>query len=294
MGALRRRPCMKSPVDIARFINADISIAHCMYPAWEAGAFISISNPSSIAVSFTEQRKATVQLYESRRVDRNIPAGSFGTAGVAPIAWIRVREPSECLEVTASPALRASVAEEVRAELQVDLDDLYGSLDPVIWSVAARLRSLLRAREKRDAIEFETLVLQLYRRLLLARFGGRSPSRGEGALSPTRLRWLIEWVDTHLDEDISIVQLAAVVSLSHAHFIRSFARTMGMPPHQYVRARRMQRAREQLARGASVAAAAHAVGFASVSQFRSAFRHTFGHVPRLTPQRGAREWILKE
>lgn len=108
-----------------------------------------------------------------------------------------------------------------------------------------------------------------------------------------RLRWLVDWIEAHLDEDITIAQLAGVVSLSHAHFIRSFARTLGMSPHQYVRTRRMQRAREQLARGASVAAAAHAVGFASVSQFRSAFRHTFGHVPRLTPQRGGREWIRK-
>jgi AraC family transcriptional regulator len=112
-------------------------------------------------------------------------------------------------------------------------------------------------------------------------------------LSAVRLRWLVEWIDAHLDKDIGTAQLAAVVSLSHSHFIRSFARTLGMPPHQYVRARRMQRARDQLARGASVAAAAHAVGFASVSQFRTAFRHTFGHVPRLTPQRGARAWILK-
>jgi AraC-like DNA-binding protein len=284
---------MHTRVDIARFINADVSIAHCMLPAWEAGDFLSISNPSSIAVSFTEQRKATVQLDSGVWRDRNIPAGSFGTAGVAPIAWIRVREPSECLEVTASRALRASIAEELRIGHHGDLDDLHGSRDPVVWSVVARMRSLLRAPEGRDATEFETLVVQLYRRLLIARFGGRSPSRGEGALSPVRLRWLVEWIDTHLDKDVSIAQLAAVVSLSHAHFIRSFARTMGMPPHQYVRARRMQTARERLARGASVAVAAHAVGFASVSQFRSAFRHTFGHVPRLTPQRGAREWKLK-
>lgn len=282
---------MHPPVDIARFINADISIAHCMFPAWEAGDFISISNPSSIAVSFTDQRKATVQLDSGAWKDRNIPAGSFGTAGVAPIAWIRVREPSECLEVTASPALRASMAEELRVRHLSDLDDLHGSCDPIVWSVAARLRSLLRVPARREGSEFETLVLQLYRRLLMARFGGRSPSRGDGGLSPVRLRWLVEWIDAHLDEDISIVQLAAVVSLSHAHFIRSFARTMGMPPHQYVRARRMQRAREALARGARVAAAAHAVGFTSVSQFRSAFRQTFGHVPRLTSQRRAREWI---
>jgi AraC family transcriptional regulator len=284
---------MHAHVDIARFINADISIAHCMFPAWEAYDFISISNPSSIAVSFTEQRKATVQLAAGRWTDRNIPAGSFGTAGVAPIAWIRVREPSECLEVTASPALRAAMAEELRVAHHSELDDLHGSSDPVVWSVSARLRSLLRAPSRNDTLEFETLVLQLYRRLLTARFGGRSPSRGDGALSPTRLRWLVEWIEAHLDRDISIVRLAAVVSLSHAHFIRSFARTMGMPPHQYVRARRMQRARELLARGASVPAAAHAVGFASVSQFRSAFRQTFGHIPHLTPQRGAREWIHK-
>ena len=176
---------MHPRVDIARFINADVSIAHCMLPAWESGDFLSISNPSSIAVSFTEQRKATVQLDSGAWKDRNIPAGSFGTAGVAPIAWIRVREPSECLEVTASPALRASIAEELRTRHHVDLDDLHGSRDPVVWSVVARLRSLLRAPAARDATEFETLVLQLYRRLLMARFGGRSPSRGEGALVPS-------------------------------------------------------------------------------------------------------------
>jgi hypothetical protein len=85
-----------------------------MLPAWQAGDFLSISNPSSIAVSFTEQRKATVQLDCGAWKDRNIPAGSFGTAGVAPIAWIRVREPSECLEVTASAVMRASIAEQLR------------------------------------------------------------------------------------------------------------------------------------------------------------------------------------
>jgi AraC-like DNA-binding protein len=264
-----------------------------MFPAWEAGDYLSVSNPSSIAVSFTEQRKATVQLEGAVRRDRHIPAGSFGTAGVAPIAWVRVREPSECLEVTASRAMRASIADELQVGRHCDLDDLHGSRDPVIWSVAARLRSLLRAPAGRDTLELETLVAHLYRRLLIARFGGRSPARGDGALSPVRVRRLVEWIDAHLDENISIGRLAAVVSLSHAHFIRSFARTLGLPPHQYVLARRLQRAREELAHGAGVAAAAHAAGFASVSQFRSAFRRTFGHAPRSTAQRGDCEWIRK-
>lgn len=163
MGALQRRQCMHPHVDIARFMNADVAIAHCMLPAWEAG----------------EQRKATVQLEGARRMDRHIPAGSFGTAGIAPIAWIRVREPSECLEVTASQTFRASIAAELRVQQHGDLGDLHGSCDPVVWSVAARLRSLLRAPVGRDAVEIEMLVVQLYRRLLIAQFGGRSPSRGK-------------------------------------------------------------------------------------------------------------------
>jgi AraC family transcriptional regulator len=282
---------MTTRVDIARFAHADASIAHCMFPAWDADDYVSVSNPSSIAVSFTYQRKATVQLVGTRRVEWTIPAGSFGTAGVAPIAWIRVREPSECLEVTASPALRASIAEELNAARYRDLDDLYGAHDPVVWSCAAALRSILRGRVPRDAMEIEMLVRRLYARLLVLRFGARSRVRGDGGLSPARLAWVIEWIEAHLQGNITIAQLAAVASLSDAHFIRSFRRTVGVPPHQYVRARRLQRAREQLASGANVATAAHAAGFASISQFRTAFFGTFGHVPHLTPRRGARTWV---
>jgi AraC family transcriptional regulator len=284
---------MHSRIDIARFERGEISIAHCMLPAWEAGDYLSVSNPSSIAVSFTEQRKATVQLDGARRVERNIPAGSFGTAGIAPIAWIRVREPSECLEVTAGPALRASIATALNVGSHCNLDDLHGSCDPVVWSLAARLRSQLRGNAGVDPLEVELLVRRLYRRLFTLSFGGRSSARGDGGLSPVRLRCLVEWIDAHLDQSISIAQLADVVSLSHAHFIRSFARTLGMPPHQYVRARRLERARELLAGGSSVATAAHAVGFVSPSQFRSAFRQSYGHLPHQTPQRGVLEWISK-
>jgi AraC-like DNA-binding protein len=61
-----------------------------------------------------------------------------------------------------------------------------------------------------------------------------------------------------------------------------------------VRARRLERAREQLAAGATVAVAAHFSGFLSLSQFRRAFLNHFGHVPRLTPRRGARGWLYAE
>lgn len=285
---------MAARIDIARYTDADVAVSHCLLPAWEAGDYVSISNPSSIAVSFTHQHRATVELDGARRVERTIPAGSFGTAGAAPIAWLRVREPSECLEVTASAALRASIADDLGARAHRDLGDLFARHDPVVWGLAARLRSLVRSGEPVDALQIELLARRLYERLILEQFGGRRAVRGDGGLSPRRLARVVEWIEAHLARDVTVAQLARVASLSSAHFIRSFGRTVGMSPYQYLRMRRLHRARELLAAGAQVAAAAHAVGFASVSQFRTVFRRAFGHAPIETPRRGASRWISKE
>jgi AraC-like DNA-binding protein len=285
---------MTAPADIVRFANEHASIAHCIFPAWEAGDYVSVSNPASVAVSFTTQCKATVQLHDARRADRAIPAGSFGTAGAAPISWIRVREPSECLEITASAALRSAIAEELGVPRHRDLDDLHGSSDPIIWIATAQLRSIVRTSAPTDAMETEALVRQAYARVLTLRFGGKPAARGDGGLGRARLRLVFDWIEAHLGEQITIGRLAALAALSHAHFIRSFKRSVGVPPHRYVRSRRLERARELLASGASVAVAAHSSGFLSLSQFRKAFFFQFGYFPHLAPRRGAKVWIRPE
>jgi AraC family transcriptional regulator len=285
---------MTASADIVRFSNADASIAHCIFPAWEAGEYISVSNPASVAVAFTGQRQSTVELHDGRRGERTIPAASYGTAGAEPISWIRVKEPSECLEVTASPALRAAVAGELSVSQHRELADLHGSGDPIVWSIAARLRAMLRAGAATDAMEIEALVRRTYARVLTLRFGGKPAARGDGGLGRARLSLLFDWIEAHLGEEIAIARLAAVAALSHAHFIRSFKRSVGVSPHHYVRSRRLERAREQLATGASVAVAAHSTGFLSASQFRKAFFIHFGHAPHLTPRRGAQAWIHPE
>jgi AraC family transcriptional regulator len=275
---------MKPRPDIARFDDAQLSVAHCWLPPWESGEYVSVSNPASIAVSFTHQRKAVVQLPSSRRVERTVTAGSFGCVGMESISWLRVREPSECLEVTGSPQLRKSVAAELSVERHADLDEINGSFDPVIWTLIAHIRSVVRRRGA-DALLIETLVRQLYEYVLVERFGGRVSGRGDGRLGRPRLLQLCDWIEAHLDDDITISRLADAASLSPAHFIRSFKRSMGLPPHQYVRARRLERARAALARNASVSEAARAGGFLSVSQFREAFLRHFGHPAQATPRR---------
>jgi len=69
-----------------------------------------------------------------------------------------------------------------------------------------------------------------------------------------------------------------VARLSVYHFARQFRRATGLPPHQYVIARRVERARQLLqgGRGLSLAEVAACAGFSDQSQFTRHFKRLVG------------------
>jgi AraC family transcriptional regulator len=77
--------------------------------------------------------------------------------------------------------------------------------------------------------------------------------------------------------------MAAVVHLSAYHFARQFKVATGHPPHQYVIARRVERAQQLLQqdRDLSLAEIAACAGFSDQSQFS----HHFKRLIRVTPGR---------
>ena len=80
----------------------------------------------------------------------------------------------------------------------------------------------------------------------------RRPERGrDGALPRGRLRAVVEYIEGHLDAGPTLEQMAAVARLSPYHFARQFKAATGLPPHQYVIARRVERAKELLQAGAT-------------------------------------------
>jgi AraC family transcriptional regulator len=75
--------------------------------------------------------------------------------------------------------------------------------------------------------------------------------------------------------------MGAVARLSPYHFARQFKAATGMPPHQYVIARRVERAKQLLLDGDDFSlgqVAAHA-GFADQSQFSHHFKRLVGITP---------------
>jgi AraC family transcriptional regulator len=92
---------------------------------------------------------------------------------------------------------------------------------------------------------------------------------------------VVEYIEEHLEAGPSLEQMAAVARLSVYHFARQFKAATGVPPHQYVILRRVERARHllQAGTGLSLAEVAACAGFSDQSQFSRHFKRVVGVTP---------------
>jgi AraC family transcriptional regulator len=102
------------------------------------------------------------------------------------------------------------------------------------------------------------------------------------------------WIDAHAHTGISLDRAARVAGLSPFHFLRVFARVLGVTPHQYLVRARLRRAARLLARNEqSITDIAFDVGFGDLSNFVRTFHRAAGISPRRfrAAARGEREVI---
>ena len=91
---------------------------------------------------------------------------------------------------------------------------------------------------------------------------------------------VIEHVSSHLDETVTIDDMAAHVGMSRAVFHRKFKQATTMSPIQFVKAIRLNNAAMKIAGGLTVNEAAMDVGYVSSSQFSREFKRMYGQSPR--------------
>ncbi|HVW69497.1 MAG TPA: AraC family transcriptional regulator [Steroidobacteraceae bacterium] len=97
-----------------------------------------------------------------------------------------------------------------------------------------------------------------------------------------KVRRALDFMMSHVAEDLSIDDIAAVVSMSSFRFARGFKKATGQSPYQFLLGKRIELAQELLrSTDRRLADIARAVGFATQSQFTVAFRRRC----RLTPGR---------
>jgi AraC-like DNA-binding protein len=99
-------------------------------------------------------------------------------------------------------------------------------------------------------------------------------------LPPCRLRVVLDHIDRHLDSELRIPELAALVKMGPQYFAILFRRSTGLAPHQYIVRERLERASRLLAETAEpIAEIALEAGFASQSHLTDLFRRMRGTTP---------------
>src|SRR5262249_18930162 len=212
------------------------------------------------------------------------PAGAIFVVPAGSAYWVRWSGPNDSLAVCLEPGLVARVAAEAfdldPARLTVPpLDGLdLPHLRAAMWAVDAELT----AGGAGGPLAAESLANVLAVHLIRHVLAPRQPARGQdGTLPRAKLRAVVEYVEEHLDAGPSLEQMAAAAHLSVYHFARQFRKATGLPPHQYVIARRVERAKQLLQTGSdfSLAEGAAHAGFSDQSQFSHPFKPIVGVTP---------------
>jgi AraC family transcriptional regulator len=151
-----------------------------------------------------------------------------------------------------------------------------------------RLTSLLYAleRERMNGYPAGRLFLDGIERALAAivvKYEGvaqRGTAVYKGGLTPFRMRRVKEFIQEHIEEEITLNKLAQNVGLSTSHFCTLFHKTSGMTPHRFILHSRIQHAKALLTRqNNSILDVALASGFRTHQHFSRIFRRHVGIPP---------------
>ena len=99
-------------------------------------------------------------------------------------------------------------------------------------------------------------------------------------LLPAPLYDIFEYIDTHLDEDLSLGSLAERFFQDANTLSRKFKREVGVTVCEYIRKKRLALARVKISQGMSATQAGATSGFADYSSFFRAFKNEYGVNPR--------------
>jgi|ERR1700733_2548432 AraC family transcriptional regulator len=146
--------------------------------------------------------------------------------------------------------------------------------DLVLQHLLTALRIEFQREEPSGKLLLESLgnAVSVY---LAQRYGSsplRLPVYRQG-LSRERMLRLVDFIEAHLETNLSVLELSEVACLSPYHCGRMFKRSMGCNLHQYVTTRRIERAKSLLRFTTdSLSQIALSIGFQDQSQFTTAFK----------------------
>ncbi|WP_299493642.1 AraC family transcriptional regulator [Acaryochloris sp. IP29b_bin.137] len=102
-----------------------------------------------------------------------------------------------------------------------------------------------------------------------------------GGLATKKLNLVIDYINNHLVEEISLKMLAGLVGMSQYHFGRLFKQSIGISPYKYILQQRINLAKQSLTQSkVSIAEVALNCGFTHQSHLNRHFKNLVGTTPK--------------
>lgn len=173
---------------------------------------------------------------------------------------------------TSSVGLKTFLATH-KASMDITYDDEF-------VAIAKRIISTAQSTNTVDTLERDIDVLRLIRCVVRRVENQAKISAQSQSGRPDTMAALIHHIEYNLDKDLGLERLAKMMAMSVSKLQKEFKRQLGMTVVGYVRARKLERAKQSILQtGLSITEAAYEAGYQHPSNFTLAFRKHFGHCP---------------
>lgn len=191
--------------------------------------------------------------------------------------------PIEVHHLYISPSKVAEIASDAydRDIRHVELQDILRADDATLINATSTLIQELESGGLGGSLFVEAVTNQVCVHLLRNYAGElREAPQVKRGLSPLQARRVREFIAEHLDDNLSLADIAKVAAISVFHLIRQFNETFGCPPYVYITHQRLERARRLIEAGDTpLKCIAASCGFSDQSHMTRLFRREFKMTP---------------
>jgi AraC-like DNA-binding protein len=128
----------------------------------------------------------------------------------------------------------------------------------------------------------ESIVDEIYYRVLRGERGGELRTLLQQRGKIQSISRAVEHIHQHVDEPVSVEQLAEMAFMSRTRFYKTFRDVMHLTPLQYAKSVKLGRARTLIQEGKKSNEAGYLVGYNDPSQFSREYKRHFGYAPSAT------------
>jgi len=242
--------------------------------AGSSGVLVSIHVGASVVVDCRRggERRAGTTIHGDIEI---IPANTPGS-------W-ELKSTDTALVIAMKLRFFHAVAEESGADpSQLRITNRFQARDARIEYIGWALKAEMESGFPSGRLFTDALATGLATTIIRNHSSLARPARvARAAMSARKLKTVLAYIEDNLARELTLLEVAQIAGLSTSHFKALFRKSVGMPPHQYLIRRRVERAATQLRTGDTpIGEIALANGFCHQSHLAMHTRRILGVTPQ--------------